>query len=36
VSRSFSELRRRGLVVCERQDVIRVPDPDRIAMLTGA
>lgn len=36
VSRSFSELRRRGIVICERQDMIRVPDPDRIAVLTGA
>lgn len=36
VSRSFSELRRRGLVACERQDVIRVPDLERISELTGA
>ncbi len=36
VSRSFSELRRRGVVSCERQDLIRIPNLDRIAMLTGA
>ncbi|MEM6665675.1 MAG: helix-turn-helix domain-containing protein [Pseudomonadota bacterium] len=36
VSRSFSELRRRGLVICERQDRIRVPDLKGISQLTGA
>lgn len=35
VSRSFSELRRRGIVTCERQDLIRIPDLDRISVLTG-
>jgi len=36
VSRSFSELRRRGLLSCERQDVIRIPNLDKISQLTGA
>ncbi|MEM6616747.1 MAG: helix-turn-helix domain-containing protein [Pseudomonadota bacterium] len=36
VSRSFSELRRRGLIVCQRQDRVRVPDIDKLNAMTGA